>query len=327
MKRTGSIGSRVPPAVTTMCRPARSGVARRRRRAAAGRPGRAPGPAGRRRPRRPHRRSAGSSASRPTPVWPDASGPPPGSTIAVAEVVAQPRDVGARRRMAPHLAVHRRRDDDRRATSRGTSRSPRRRPGRSPSRPASAPSPARRRSRRRCRRRRCGRSGRRAAGRATSVSTGWRVSAANAAGRRSGSPDGVSSDGDVGALGPQQARTSSSGLVGGDRAGDPERDQPAGERGRRPRRPFVTRGPARSGSPPPTSAWRIARPLSVSSGRWRRSPSSAAGPRRGRQAAGQDRPDVAPADAAGARPARAGPGRGGRRRAPGSRRSCPTASR
>ena len=55
--------------------------------------------------------------------------------------------------------------------------------------------------------------------------------------------------------------------------------------------------PSSSGSPPLTSAWRIARPLSVRSGSIASIPSSAAGPRRGRQAAGQDRLDLARRDA------------------------------
>ena len=114
MKRTGSIGSAVPPAVTTMRRPSRSASrtaasARAGARRPIGGPDR---PAGRRPPRR-RRRSSAVSASRPSPVWPDASGPSSGSTIGVAEAPGA-GDVGLRRRVAVHLAVHGRRDDDRR---------------------------------------------------------------------------------------------------------------------------------------------------------------------------------------------------------------------
>ena len=113
MKRTGSIASRVPPALTTMCRPVRSAS-----RGPATSGGRAAGSGGAdrrccRRPRPRRRRSSGSSASRPTPDWPDASSPGRGLHDRVAEVVAQSGDVGPRRRVGPHVAVHRRRDDDR----------------------------------------------------------------------------------------------------------------------------------------------------------------------------------------------------------------------
>ena len=63
---------------------------------------------------------------------------------------------------------------------------------------------------------------------------------------------------DVGALGPEQADELGR-LVSRDRAGDPEADEPAAE-------PIAHASPASSGSPPLTSAWRIARPLSVRSG-------------------------------------------------------------
>ena len=116
MNRTGSIGSR-RAAGGDHDVAARRGP-RRARSATSG--GRAAGSGGadrpvRRRPRRPRRRSRPVSASRPDArLAADASGPASGSTIRVAEVVAQPGDVGPGRRMAVHLAVHRRRDDDRR---------------------------------------------------------------------------------------------------------------------------------------------------------------------------------------------------------------------
>ena len=82
MKRTGSIASRVPPAVTTTWRPARSGVAgradERRPRGGIRRhgPGRSPTAA------TTASTIAGSSASRPTPDLPGGERPGAGSTIA-----------------------------------------------------------------------------------------------------------------------------------------------------------------------------------------------------------------------------------------------------
>ena len=112
MKRTGSIASRVPPAVTTTWRPARSAS-----RAGPTRGGRAAG-SGARTGRSATAATtastiAPSSASRPTPSWPDASGPDAGLDDRVAER-PQPRDVGDGGRMAPHVAVHGRCDHDRR---------------------------------------------------------------------------------------------------------------------------------------------------------------------------------------------------------------------
>ena len=80
MKRTGSIASAVPPAVTTMCRPTRSAS----RGAPSRRGGRAAG-SGARTGRSPIAATTastirGSSASRPTPTCPEASGPTSGST-------------------------------------------------------------------------------------------------------------------------------------------------------------------------------------------------------------------------------------------------------
>ena len=80
MKRTGSIGSAVPPAVTTTCQPSRSASRRgsgdRRPRARVG----LHGPVARRRPTAATMaRQLGQPAP---PTWPDASGPNSGSTMA-----------------------------------------------------------------------------------------------------------------------------------------------------------------------------------------------------------------------------------------------------
>ena len=81
MKRTGSIGSGVPPAVTTTCRPVEVRLARRLRVAG----GRCAGSGAR--TGRPSTAATtasticGSSARRPTPDWPDASDPISGATI------------------------------------------------------------------------------------------------------------------------------------------------------------------------------------------------------------------------------------------------------
>ena len=93
MKRTGSIASRVPPAVTTTCRPARS--ASRAGPASGGRAAgiRRRGPADRRRPRRPRPRSRGSSASRPTPDWPGRERARSRARRSCSRIVAQPGDV------------------------------------------------------------------------------------------------------------------------------------------------------------------------------------------------------------------------------------------
>ena len=143
------------------------GVARRGRRAA----GAPPGPAARTgrsadgRDDRVDDRAAARPAAR-RPICPEASGPAVGLDDRVAEVVAQPRDVGDGSpggvHMSPSIAGATTTGRRRREAGRGRRR---RRPARRPSPPASARSPARRRSRRRCRRRRCGRSARRAAGR------------------------------------------------------------------------------------------------------------------------------------------------------------------
>ena len=79
MKRTGSMGSAVPPALTTMCQPARSAE-----RVAPVRGGRADGSGSRTgrpaiAPATASTRS-GRATRRPTPTWPEASGPEAGST-------------------------------------------------------------------------------------------------------------------------------------------------------------------------------------------------------------------------------------------------------
>ena len=81
MKRTGSIGSRVPPAVTTMRRPARSAS-----RTAWSRTGGRAAASGARTALFPTAATTAStirssSASRPIPDWPEASRPDSGSTI------------------------------------------------------------------------------------------------------------------------------------------------------------------------------------------------------------------------------------------------------
>ena len=191
MKRTGSIGSRVPPAVTTTWRPARSAS-----RAGSTSGGRAAGSGGTDRAIGDGRddRVDDRRQLRQAPDARLARRERPGLRLddRVAEL-AQPGDVGDRRRVASTCrrpSPARRRPAPR---SRGTSRSPRRRPGRWPSRPASGRSPARRRSRRRCRRRRCGRSGRRAAGRAGRSRPGGATVPRTRADRRSGSRTGSAS--------------------------------------------------------------------------------------------------------------------------------------
>ena len=269
------------------------------------------GPAGRRPPRRRRRRCAGSSASRPTPDLarrerarrrarrscsrsrPAAARRSPGSRGATTSRRPSP----ARRRPAP--------------TSRARSRSPRRPRGRWPSRPASGPSPARRRAHPRRRRRTMWPI--RPSGSSARTSDLDRVPAQRLERQRRDEPrrGRRQEDDDVGALGLEQA-DQLDGLVGGDRAGDAERDQPALEaaahRGARRRH---RSSPSSSGSPPPTSAWRIARPLSVSSG------SIASTPRAPRAHGAAESPPVriARTSAGVARPprrrARAGPARAG----------------
>ena len=223
----------------------------------------------RRRPRRRHRRYRGSSARRPTPVWPEASGPLVGLDDRVPEVVAQP----ARRwrgspdgvHISPSIAGATTTGAEVARTGRGHDVAGQ--PGR-PSRRASARSPGRRRSRRRCRRRRCGRSGRpgRSAEDVRSRPRGG-VRASNVSGATNCAAEGVSRADDVGALGLEQrgaarppcrrrsSRSRRAPIEPARRGGPPP--VPCGRRSSR---------PSSSGSPPATSAWRIARPLSVRSG-------------------------------------------------------------
>ena len=225
--------------------------------------------------------------------------------------------------MRPHVAVHRRRDDDRRGGREARSRSRCRRRGRWPSPRASGRSPARRRSRRRCRRRRCGRSGRRAAARGRRTRPAWRLSASNVSGADEPGRRRRQQDDDVGALGLEEAEQLD-GLVGGDRAGDAERDQPAGEaaasRAHREQPELERLAAADLGVEDREALERQVRVDRVDA-------LERPGPRRGRQAAGQDRLDVGAARCRPRRRARAGRGRAARRPAPGSRRSCRTASR
>ena len=103
MNRTGSIGSRVPPAVTSTCSPARSCGASSRSTAAT---------------------MSSGSARRPTPTSPPASRPDSGSTMCTPRR-AQRREVLLHRRVLPHLGVHRRAHDHRRARREQRSRSSR----------------------------------------------------------------------------------------------------------------------------------------------------------------------------------------------------------
>ena len=110
----------------------------------------------------------------------------------------------------------------------------------------------------------------------TSVSTGWRDSAANVSGPTNRVADGVSRT-TTSAPSARRQPEQLDRLVGGDRAGDAERDEPAREAPGRRRRPLrrVIGSPSSSGSPPATSAWRIARPLRVRSGSIASTPSIA----------------------------------------------------
>ena len=127
----------------------------------------------------------------------------------------------------------------------------------------------------------------------TSVSTGWRDSAANDSGPTKRVADGVSITDDVGALGAQEAQQLD-GLVGGDRAGDAEPDEPTAE---------AAVAPARSRQ---AQLERLAAAdLGVEDGQTLERQVGVDGvdvgdagrPRRRGQAAGQDRPDVRVGDA------------------------------
>ena len=126
-------------------------------------------------------------------------------------------------------------------TSPGTSRSRRRRPGRWPSPRASVRWPARRRSRPRRRRRRCARSARPAGVRAGRSRPGDATGRRTSAARRTAPP--TASGGPTRRLprpaGPEQL----DGLVGRDRAGHAEPDEPAA------RRPSAHRARARAARP------------------------------------------------------------------------------
>jgi hypothetical protein len=131
MKRTGSMGSRVPPALTTIVAagrgPPRGPVDRWRGRAAGsrrtGREPIAPTTASTMR---------GSSASRPRRLA--GRERPASARRSCSRRRPQAGDVVARRRVRPHVAVHRGRDDDRRTGREAVRRHARRRRARSPSR-------------------------------------------------------------------------------------------------------------------------------------------------------------------------------------------------
>ena len=319
MKRTGSIASRVPPAVTTTWRPARSAS-----RAGATSGGRAAGSGGTDRAigdgrddRVDDRRRARPAARRPD--WPDASGPAVRLDDRVAEASrsrATLATVAGWVHMSPSIAG---------ATTTGADVARQVAVTTSPARPlAIAPSQCAVAGATTIASAAVGRptmcpirpSGSRSS---TSVSTGWRDSAANDSGPTKRVADGVSMTDDVGALGAQEAQQLD-GLVGRDRAGDAEPDQ-AGPSSRS----RSSRRPSSSGSPPPTSAWRMARPLSVRSGSMASMPSSVAAH------GAADRPPVRIArTSAGATPFASASSRRIRaeqagRRAPGSRGPCPTA--
>ena len=185
----------------------------------------------------------------------------------VAEVVAQPADILPRRGMRPHLAVHRRRDDDGGGRSEGRrgDRVAREAVGHRPEpvggrrgdddrvgrvRGDDVADPAVRQEGQEVRLRR------------VPAQRIERERGDEAGGRRGEQDD------DVGAIRLQEPEQLD-GLVGSDRAGHAEGDEPAGEAsGHR-------SSPSSSGSPPLTSAWRIARPLSVRSGSMASIPSRA----------------------------------------------------
>ncbi len=308
------MGSRVPPAVTTTCRPARSasraGASVSGGRAAAsaartGRPATAATTAS---------TIAGSSASRPTPDCPDASGPASGSTMRVAEVVAQAGDVRPGGRVRPHVAVHRGRDDDRRRAGEARGGDD---VGGEPVGHRAEPVRGRRRD--------DDRVGAVADDDVADPAVGEQVEQVGLDGVARQRPEGQRADEprrrrrqhdrDVGPLGRQEAQQLHR-LVGGDRPGDPEPDEP-------PLEPTAHDSPSSSRWPPTTSAWRIARPLSVSSGIDGVDAFELRGPRRRRTARRSGPRGRRRAPRRSRRRARRGSARAARRRAPGSPRTAP----
>ena len=214
----------------------------------------------------------GRSASRPTPRWPRGQR----TRLRLDDPVAEAS------RSRAHVGP----------VSRGVStcRRPwpeRRRPGRSvarhvavigvagkarrPSRRANGRWPGRRRSRRPCRATTMCPIRRRAGGPRTSVSTGWREAPRTSAGRRTAPPRRQHAPrrrrprrGGAAAARRPCTRRSSRSRRGRSAAGKPARGS-APDAVPVPRRPPSQRR-ASSCSPPATSAWRIARPLSVRSG-------------------------------------------------------------
>ena len=285
MNRTGSIASRVPPARHD---DVPAGEVRRRRPGATS-GGRAAGSGGadraaRRRPRRPRRRSPAAPRAGRRRTARTRAARSSGSHDRVAEAVAQPGDVGLRRRVGPHVAVHRRRDDDRRR---------RREAGgghdvaREPVGHRAEPVRGRRRDDDRvgrCRRPRCARSGRRAAGRARRSRPGGATARANESGPTNRVADGVSITDDVGALGAQEPEQLD-GLVGRDRAGDAEADEAAVEPAAHDEPELERLAAGDLGVEDREALERQVRVDGVDA-------LEARGPRRGRQAAGQDRADV-----------------------------------
>ena len=117
MNRTGSIGSRVPPAVTTMWRPARSASRAGADERAGARRDRRPGSGARAIAATTASTIRGSSASRPTPDWPGGERPGLGLDDRVAEVVAQAGHVA---RWSPGASTCRRPSPARRRPGRGS---------------------------------------------------------------------------------------------------------------------------------------------------------------------------------------------------------------
>ena len=209
MKRTGSIGSRGPARGHDDVA-ARRGRRRARLATSGGRrPDRAPGPAVLPTAATTASTIAGQLGQPADAGLPRCQRARLGLHDRVAEVVPQPRDVGPRRRMRPHVAVHGRRDDDR-----GRGRQARRGHDVAGEAVGHRAEPVRRRRARRRSRRRVSATTMwpiRPSGSSSSmsVSTGWRDSAANVSGADEPRRGRGQHDRDVGALGaqePQRAR-------------------------------------------------------------------------------------------------------------------------
>ena len=255
---------------------ARDGAGERR----AGQRRPAGGSGGRRRRRRPRRRCPAARPGGPCPDCPEASGPDSGAT----PCSRTPRAAARRSRRSRDASTCRRPSPARRPRARCVARAVA--VTTSPARPfAIAPEPVG------GRRRDDDRVGRVGDDDVADPTVGQevehvgldRVARQRRERQRPDEPGraGREQDDDVRALGGQEPEQLD-GLVRGDRAGDAERDEPALEA---PRRGDVAHeSGSSSGCPPATSAWRIARPLSVRSGSIASTPSSARRPRQPREA-------------------------------------------